>query len=62
MKVKVVAIIGFLFIVACSARVVKTYQVDREEAIFEGFLLAAIAGYHGAALKQLSQEKEQQAE
>jgi len=63
MKLKLIGIVGFAFIAVCAGRIAQTYQVDRQEAIFESFLLAAIAGYHGAALRTLSQqENHQQAE
>lgn len=57
-KVKAIGIIGLLFILACAVKVVKTYEKDPEEAVFESFLLASIAAYHGAALYTLNKQSQ----
>lgn len=62
MKVKVIGTIGLLFILLCAAKVVKTYEKDPEEAVFEGFLLASIAAYHGATLYSLKQKAQEDTE
>ncbi|MGF1486967.1 MAG: hypothetical protein ACFBSE_07625 [Prochloraceae cyanobacterium] len=59
LRVSIFAITGALFLLVCSSRIVETYKVNQEEAIFEGFLLATFAGYHGYLLKGLSQQTEQ---
>jgi len=60
MKAKIISIVGLVFFLLCAGRIYNTYQVDKEEAVFESFLLAAIAGYHGVTLRQLNQQENKQ--
>ncbi len=57
LRVSIFAVTGVLFILVCTSRIVQTYKVNQEEAIFEGFLLATFAGYHGFLLHSLQQQQ-----
>ena len=49
-----------LFFSICSYRVIKTYnEISKAEGIFEGFLIATIAGYHVALIRNLYQQPEE---
>ena len=49
-----------LFIAICSYRVIKTYnEISKAEGIFEGFLIATIAGYNIALIRNLYRQPEE---
>lgn len=61
-KVRVIlfSTVSVLFLAICSHRVVKTYnEISPSEGIFEGFLLATIAGYHAVLVRNLHQQPEE---
>ena len=59
LRIKIFVVCSLLFFVVGGYHVVKTYETNRKEAIFEGFLLAIIAGYHTVLLQNLQQLPEQ---
>ena len=61
-KVRIImfSTLSVLFLAICGHRVVKTYnEISPAEGIFEGFLLATIAGYHAVLVRNLYQQPEE---
>ncbi len=59
LRMKLIGVGSVLFFVICGHHIVKTYEKNPKEAVFEGFLLATIASYHGVLLYNLQQIPEQ---
>ncbi|MGK7914531.1 MAG: hypothetical protein AB4038_03160 [Prochloraceae cyanobacterium] len=57
---KIFGICSILFFVFCGHHIVKTYETNPKEAVFEGFLLATIASYHVVLFRNLQQLPEQE--
>lgn len=51
LKYQIFKATGILFILLSGWKIVETYQIDKERALFEGALLATIAAYYGFILQ-----------
>lgn len=58
-RMKIFGVCSVLFFIVCGSHIVKAYETNPKEAIFEGFLLATIGGYHAVLLRNLQQLPEE---
>ena len=59
LRMKIFGVFTLLFFGICGHHIVETYETNRKEAVFEGFLLVTIASYHAVLWRNLQQQPEQ---